>query len=112
MSEQEEWLRGEFEAFKFKIESYREEVDSDSDVMRDIDFLEGKVQKLFEAYYRRQPLVSAFADTTEKERFYKTVGQYLLEGYHESLANARKLHPKQFLTKAERDALSSPTIPE
>lgn len=50
---QESTVRGEYEDFKGKIEMYRDSVDADSDAIRDIDFLEGLIRKLFEAYYQK-----------------------------------------------------------
>ncbi len=110
----QEWtVRSEYDEFQQKIAFYREQVAEDAPIQGDITFLEGCIKKLFIAYYRKDtPLVSIFESPEEKDKFYKLVRIYLLEGFTDTLDTNEKQYPKPFLTKEERDSLSSPNLPE
>lgn len=103
---QEFTVRGEYDAFMSKVQAYKDKVDPESDVIKDVAFLQDMIQRLFETYYSKsKSLASIFQSAEEKEKFSTLARTYLIEGFDEALATAEKNHPKSFLSPEERDAL-------
>lgn len=99
-------LESSYGSFSLRFTGYRNKVNPESEVARDIDFLEAKTKELYRTFYTKTPLSSAFADDSEKERYFDLMKRYLYDDYDGSVAKAWKEHPHPSkLTPDEVDAL-------
>lgn len=87
---------GEYADLMARISLYHEQVNPASDTMRDIEFLENAINRLFQAFHSKgRTLASAFADTAEQERFGVLMRKYLLENSLDTLRAAVQAHPNK-----------------
>ncbi len=100
------WMKDTYDSFQFRFEKYLEAIDPNFQPYTDIVFLKQYTEKIFHAFYRKEPLISAFGgDTASMERYFKNLDTYLYANFVPMLTRVSKEHPKKLLSDDEMKAL-------
>lgn len=99
-------MKDTYNSFQFRFEKYLEVIDKNSQPYTDIVFLKQYTEKIFQTFYRKEPLISVFGgDVGSMERYFKNLNTYLYANFVPMLTRVSKEHPKKLLSDDEMSAL-------